>query len=115
MAPNSWYRAIRPSTLRSTMSPTRREFLQTGSAAAAGLMLPKVAHSLGRARHAAEFEPTWASLAQFRTPDWFRDAKFGMWAHWGPQCVPEQGDWYARHMYVPGHRQYIAHSARYGH
>ena len=38
-----------------------------------------------------------------------------MWAHWGPQCVPEQGDWYARQMYQEGNRDYIAHVARYGH
>ena len=33
--------------------------------------------------------PTDASLAQYRYPDWFRDAKFGIWAHWGPQSVPD--------------------------
>ncbi|HEV7994076.1 MAG TPA: alpha-L-fucosidase [Gemmatimonadaceae bacterium] len=97
------------------MSPTRRQFIQTGAAAAAGLMLPNVARVSGRAKRLDTFEPTWASLAQYQTPDWFRDAKFGMWAHWGPQCQPEQGDWYGRQMYIQGHRQYIAHSARYGH
>jgi alpha-L-fucosidase len=97
------------------MPPTRREFLQTGAAAAAGLCLPTAARGLPRTPRAAEFQPTWASLAQYQTPDWFRDAKFGMWAHWGPQCVPEYGDWYARQMYIPGHRQYVAHMARYGH
>ena len=35
------------------------------------------------------FKPTWESLQTYKTPDWFRDAKFGMWAHWGPQCEPE--------------------------
>ena len=34
------------------------------------------------------FEPTFESLAQYRCPEWFRDAKFGIWAHWGPQAVP---------------------------
>src|SRR5215218_9133108 len=97
------------------MSPTRRQFVQTGAAAAAGLILPPLARATGRARGADTFEPTWTSLAQYRTPDWFRDAKFGMWAHWGPQCQPEQGDWYARQMYIQGHRQYVAHMARYGH
>ncbi len=48
---------------------------------------------------AGKFEPTWASLENYQTPEWFRDAKFGIWAHWGPQCQPEQGDWYARFMY----------------
>jgi alpha-L-fucosidase len=97
------------------MSPSRREFLHTGAVAAAGLILPRAASPFGRAERVADFEPTWASLAQYRTPEWFRDAKFGMWAHWGPQCVPEYGDWYARQMYIPGHRQYVAHLARYGH
>jgi len=63
-----------------------------------------------------KFQPTWESLAQYQeAPDWFRDAKFGIWAHWGPQCQPEQGDWYARNMYVEGHGQYKAHLAKYGH
>jgi len=100
------------------MSPTRRQFLQTSAVAAAGLVLPRpsFASSANRAGTRADtFAPTWESLAQYQTPEWFRDAKFGMWAHWGPQCVPEQGDWYARNIYVPGNRQYIAHLARYGH
>ena len=48
-------------------------------------------------------------------PDWFRDAKFGIWAHWGPQCVPEAGDWYGRLMYVQGHPAYDHHLRHYGH
>lgn len=61
------------------------------------------------------FAPTWESLARYETPAWFRDAKFGIWAHWGPQCEPEAGDWYARGMYQEGSTQYQAHVARYGH
>lgn len=61
------------------------------------------------------FEPSWESLKQFRCPAWFPDAKFGIWAHWGPQCVPRQGDWYARNMYIQGSAQYNYHVAHYGH
>jgi alpha-L-fucosidase len=61
------------------------------------------------------FDPTWQSLKQYRAPDWFRDAKFGIWAHWSAQCVPEQGDWYARHMYLQGHPHYEHHLKNYGH
>ncbi len=61
------------------------------------------------------FEPTWESLQQYETPEWFRDAKFGIWAHWGPQCQPEAGDWYGRHMYSQGHWQYNYHIEHYGH
>jgi alpha-L-fucosidase len=64
---------------------------------------------------AGKFEPTWQSLSQYATPDWFRDAKFGIWAHWGPQCQPEQGDWYARDMYIQGHPQNKYHVEHYGH
>jgi alpha-L-fucosidase len=61
-----------------------------------------------------KFAPTWESLKQYRCPDWFRDAKFGIWAHWGPQCQPEEGDWYARFMYLTNTAQYRFHTSRYG-
>jgi len=62
------------------------------------------------------FKPDWDSLkAQYQAPDWFRDAKFGIWAHWSAQCVPEAGDWYARQMYIQGNKQYDDHLARFGH
>jgi alpha-L-fucosidase len=61
------------------------------------------------------FQPTMASLKQYRCPQWFRDAKLGIWAHWGPQAVPMAGDWYARNMYIQGHRQYQHHLDHYGH
>ena len=61
------------------------------------------------------FRPNWESLKSYRFPDWFRDAKFGIWAHWSPQCVPEQGDWYARGMYIQGSSQYNYHVKTYGH
>ena len=61
------------------------------------------------------FQPFWESLKSYQCPDWFRDAKFGIWAHWSPQCVPEQGDWYARNMYIQGSKDYKYHVEHYGH
>jgi alpha-L-fucosidase len=61
-----------------------------------------------------KFSPTWDSLRQYQCPDWFRNAKFGIWACFGPQNVPEAGDWYARNMYVEGSRQNKYHVAHYG-
>jgi alpha-L-fucosidase len=63
---------------------------------------------------AEKFQPTWESLKQYQCPEWFRDAKFGIWAHWGPQCQPEDGDWYARGMYQTGSAQYRFHTNHYG-
>ncbi len=60
------------------------------------------------------FRPEMESLKTYHAPDWFRDAKFGIWAHWGPQAVPGRGDWYARQMYTQGHPQYEHHLKTYG-
>src|SRR5471030_3009643 len=90
--------------------------------ALAGLSSVFLSKALGRAlvlptnnMRAGPFEPTWDSLSAYKVPDWFRDAKFGMWAHWGPQCQPERGDWYARGMYQEGSDQYKYHIEKYGH
>ena len=61
------------------------------------------------------FEPTFESLRTYSAPAWFRDAKFGIWSHWGPQSVPMFGDWYARNMYIQGTQQYEYHVRHYGH
>ncbi len=61
------------------------------------------------------FKPTDESFKHYQYPEWFRDAKFGIWAHWGPQAVPRQGDWYARQMYEEGGPDYKYHLAHYGH
>ena len=46
-----------------------------------------------------QYTANWQSLSAWECPEWFRDAKFGIWAHWDPQCEAEDGDWYARSMY----------------
>ncbi len=87
------------------------------SVALRGKMSPLMAaDSPARSIAPGPFKPTWESLAGgYKCPDWFRDAKFGIWAHWSAQCVPEQGDWYARQMYIQGHAQYTHHLNTYGH
>ena len=72
-------------------------------------VVPKEAMATG------QFQPSWESLANYQVPTWYRDAKFGIWAHWGPGCQPEQGDWYGRKMYVKGESDYKYHLAHYGH
>jgi alpha-L-fucosidase len=60
------------------------------------------------------YQPTWDSLLRYDAPEWYRDAKFGIWAHWSPQCVPEAGDWYARNMYMEGSPQNKYQMEHYG-
>jgi alpha-L-fucosidase len=64
---------------------------------------------------AGPFSADWNSLEHYATPAWYGDAKFGIWAHWGPQCQAEFGDWYARKMYDEGSKQYADHLKKYGH
>ena len=62
------------------------------------------------------FQPTWESLkAGYQAPDWFRDAKFGIWNHWTAQCVPEQGDWDARRRDLQGDKEDDQHVKTYWH
>ncbi len=82
--------------------------LATALAQTSTLNLPPIA--------AGPFQPEWNSLTNYQdAPEWYQDAKFGIWAHWGPQCQPEHGDWYARNMYREGEWQYKAHVKEYGH
>ena len=61
------------------------------------------------------FQPTVKSLQQYEVPEWFRDAKFGIYVHWGVYSVAEMGEWYGRNMYEEGSSTYAQHLATYGH
>jgi alpha-L-fucosidase len=62
------------------------------------------------------YSPDWKAISRLYTvPEWWRDAKFGAWAHWDPQSMPEQGDWYARGMYIQGSPQYEYNLKHFGH
>jgi alpha-L-fucosidase len=61
------------------------------------------------------FRPDWDSLQKYETPDWYRDAKFGIFIHWGVYSVPAFGsEWYPRMMYRSGSEEYKHHVATYG-
>jgi alpha-L-fucosidase len=64
---------------------------------------------------AQNFEGTWESLGQYRCPEWFRDAKLGIFLHWGPTSVAAVDGWYGRNMYIQGHRAYEYHVKTFGH
>lgn len=62
-----------------------------------------------------QFQPTWDSLKTYTVPDWYQDAKFGIFLHWGPYCVPAfRNEWYPRHMYLPGTPEFEHHVKTYG-
>jgi alpha-L-fucosidase len=111
------------------MNMTRRQMVRLLAGAAPAAYLPRAFGQQGALPPApapilappgfgvapGPFKPTWESLSSYRVPDWYRDAKFGIWAHWGPQCQPEMGDWYAQRMYQEKNSAYRFHVEKYGH
>ena len=92
----------------------RKAFLKNVATAVPALWLSST-RLFGRSLPMEPFIPDWESLQHYQTPDWFRNGKLGIWAHWGAQCQPEHGDWYARGMYEEGSDAYKFHLEKYGH
>ncbi len=62
-----------------------------------------------------KYQATWESLEKYKIPDWFRDAKFGIFIHWGIYSVPAyQNEWYPRNMYVKDSKEYKHHIETFG-
>ena len=91
-------------------SPSRRQFLKASALATGASLTSRLWQSRALAEQVpyttypseptsrniapGPFQSTWEShVKNYQVPEWYRDAKFGMWAHWTAQCVPEQGDW----------------------
>jgi alpha-L-fucosidase len=104
---------------------SRRSFLKTGTAlAAASVVSPQYLWAKGGA-----MSEDGDIFSKFKCPQWFKDAKFGLWLHWGPQSIPAKGaGWYASHMYLqpeksgksfgknawPYHRLTFGHQSEFG-
>lgn len=63
-----------------------------------------------------DYTTAWDNLSRrYNVPVWWREAKLGAWSHWDPQSMAEDGDWYARSIYIEGHPQARYHREHYGH
>ena len=102
-------------TRRSALGRSALGMLAAGVPAAAFQGAPPEPMPPGIEIEKGPFLGTRESLRAYEIPEWFRDAKFGIWAHWGPQSAIEDGDWYARNMYMQGSPQYEYHCETYGH
>lgn len=64
---------------------------------------------------AGRFKENWDSLSQFEVPQWYKQAKFGIFIHWGVYSVPAyDSEWYSRNMYIQGEKAYEHHLKTYG-
>lgn len=65
--------------------------------------------------HLGPFRPDWQSLQDYQVPEWYEDAKLGIFIHWGVYSVPAfDGEWYSRNMYTRDSEVYKHHLATYG-
>jgi alpha-L-fucosidase len=106
---------------RSEMKFTRRQALRLMGSAAPAMAMQTGLRGIMAQSSAGSIEVTpgkyagaWPSLKAYSIPDWFADAKFGIWSHWGPQSAVGDGDWYARNMYMEGSAQNLYHVRRFG-
>ena len=75
----------------------------------------RILDSVDRTIESGPFRPDWQSLRDYKVPDWYRDAKFGIFIHWGVYSVPAFGsEWYPRNMYIEGSNEYKHQLATYG-
>ena len=69
-----------------------------------------------RQAHDGPYRPDWSTLNKYEQPQWYKDAKFGIFIHWGVYSVPAaENEWYPRNMYNPkdgAHKNFEEH---YGH
>lgn len=90
---------------------SRRQFVKT-LGAAAGLA---IAARVEAVAPAPVYEADWDSLRQYRVPDWYPDAKFGIFLHWGVYSVPAfSNEWYPREMYLRGNMVFEYHRQHWG-
>ncbi len=92
--------------------------LVLGASAPAPAADPGVAETVRRVEAVAArgpFAPAWTSLSRFRVPQWYQDAKFGIFIHWGVYSVPAFGnEWYPRNMYKQDEAAFAHHVATWG-
>ena len=97
---------------------SRREFIQHAAMAGAGVAAATRGSLLARGGtvpRPEKYQPTWESLRQYRVPDWYQDAKFGIFIHWGVYAVPAfDNEWYPRNMYIRGSKVFNYHREHYG-
>ena len=68
-----------------------------------------------REAQSGPFRPDWESLKQYKIPDWYQDAKFGIFIHWGLYSVPSfDNEWYPRNMYLQSSKDFEHHVSTYG-
>ncbi|MGC2801495.1 MAG: alpha-L-fucosidase [Candidatus Acidiferrum sp.] len=117
VAPLPAHSQAAPSPTAPTASQSPEEIDQTWQHASAKYDASRAAllKEADRGDREGPFRPDWESLEKYEAPEWYKDAKFGIFIHWGVYSVPAFGnEWYPRNMYLEGSDEYKHHIATYG-
>jgi len=97
-------------------SISRRHFLASATFVAAATAAGGLFAAGGAQAAPSTYTPDWNSVDQHPpAPEWFQDAKFGIYFHWGVFSVPAyDNEWYPRNMYSSGSNANTHHIATYG-
>jgi alpha-L-fucosidase len=109
--------AIAQSSTEPTAANTPESLAEVWQKASAKYDAPRnaILADVERGVNQGPFRPDWNSLSQYKVPDWYRDAKFGIFIHWGVYSVPAFGsEWYPRQMYLAGSEENQHHVSVYG-
>jgi alpha-L-fucosidase len=109
--------AIAQSSTEPTAANTPESLAEVWRKASAKYDVPRnaILADVERGANQGPFRPDWNSLSQYQVPDWYRDAKFGIFIHWGVYSVPAFGsEWYPREMYHAGSKENQHHVSVYG-
>ena len=104
-------------TWTQTQTPDNTAILDTWKKAGGKYDAPRAAllKEVDRQAHSGPYRPEWESLEKYQEPDWYQDAKFGIFIHWGLYSVPAfANEWYSRNMYQPGSPEFKHHLETYG-
>ncbi len=86
-----------------------------GAVSSGGVSSGAASGDSGSSSAAGPFKPTAKSFDTYVCPEWFRDAKFGIWSHWGPDSIPEIENNFAHDMYHQGSGAYEWQVKHFGH
>ncbi|MEW9534734.1 alpha-L-fucosidase [Microbispora sp. NPDC049125] len=101
---------------RTHLSALRRPTALAGGALLVATLLTAPTLTTPAAAAPSTYEPTWASVDQHpAAPEWFQDAKFGVYWHWGAFATPAySNEWYPRNMYISGSGENNHHKSVFG-
>ena len=115
LSPSGFAQGMDPNAPTSRLSPEDIDGIWQKASRKYDAARSRILEHVDQTNAHGRFRPDWESLQHYEVPEWYKDAKLGIFIHWGVYSVPAFGsEWYPRQMYSPGSPEYQHHLATYG-